>query len=459
MNDFQKNLIIQIYGRNDYKKINYHINGNQFEKKLISEAWYEHLGNGDIIFLIPESLLINEISNYEEYERFLKNKNEFENYFKNKIELQYENNDLIKNTKVLKLQSIGFYSNPKFKDINIDFQNNTDNIEIYLFRELFDDLEKHDKIIIDTSTGLNYYITLIYDVIKNYIIYNKLRNYLNSNKKKSFILSILPPILQTTENIKIEQVDFDVKTIFEMSSKSSSYKLIFDETSEIKEKINKKIEKHFDQINKIFIETKKGFNALKFNIPLSFTSDKIFKTNFEYKDSIDILNKIIFKILDDLEKSMKLDRGDNKLKVSRYKIKKESFFDLINNLAIYENIKIIKDKIGDAELENIKNKFFDIYDKMDLDLNKRFLERDLKEIENYKNEIGNNYQYLNEIIFKNKEVYKILNKTSSDQKRNFFAHSGLEYTFTLVKKEDNKIFLKYDESKIELIKKWIVSLK
>ncbi len=47
-------------------------------------------------------------------------------------------------------------------------------------------------------------------------------------------------------------------------------------------------------------------------------------------------------------------------------------------------------------------------------------------------------------------------KDNSVKPRNFFAHAGFERTITMIKIENNRILIKYDESKLDIVKKLLL---
>ena len=177
-------LIIQIYGKhsNDkYKEIEYEIEGKSYRSRLSSGALLQHYGNADLLFLIPESLFINDVKNFNEFEDFIR-----ENYievYKNAIINQLGMEKI--NININKIYSIGFYDNSGNQEnkitLSVEFRHNIDGIKLKLFRDIFKIINNYDNIIIDLSTGLNYYIPIILDVIRNIITYQKLSHYIDRN--------------------------------------------------------------------------------------------------------------------------------------------------------------------------------------------------------------------------------------------------------------------------------------
>ncbi|MGC8735077.1 MAG: hypothetical protein ACP5RD_08670, partial [bacterium] len=88
---------------------------------------------------------------------------------------------IINNIFVNKIQSIGTYDN---NGIKLIFDNSIVNIKLYLFKDLLKIIKDYDRIIIDLSTGLNYYIAIILDVIRYIGVYLDLSEFIKEEKKK-----------------------------------------------------------------------------------------------------------------------------------------------------------------------------------------------------------------------------------------------------------------------------------
>ncbi len=450
MDEFKKNLIIQIYGRNDYQTVNYVINEKLYRKKLVSEAWLEYLGEGDILILIPESLIVGEIKKTDEFNPLLQ---QFDIYYKEKIYNQVENKKIINNLFVNKIQSIGTYDN---NNIKLIFDNSIVNIELYLFKDLLKIIKDYNRIIIDLSTGLNYYIAIILDVIRYLGVYLELSEFIKDEKKKrEFILSIAPPVIQS--QTVINRVELNYIAFFDLPD-LKTFKIDFDESNnKLKEELYRGIESNFKneklKLNKILKETRIGFNALRYNTPLAFY-DNIIDMNEIDNESIDIINENIFKILDYLENKIKtITINTDTIKIIRQKIKGNNIFNLIISLGVFDNIRKITLAQKEASLGDIESRFIKIYEKLPFKINSRFLERDIKEIGSLK-KFSKNFKTLNELKF-NGIKSSINHPLPSDIKRNFYAHSGFEYTVTEGKKVNGKIYLKYSEEKREEIRAWL----
>jgi len=284
----------------------------------------------------------------------------------------------------------------------------------------------------------------------------KIKNFLNDFKKE-FLISYSTPIVNKASRILLSRLD--AKAFFELPRFSKIRNLVEYESKsrrdEFEAYLNNNFEKDFEELAKIFNETKIGFNAIKYNTPLAFYTD-IFDYIKKYNEN-EMLEKI-FNFLDSIENySME----NNYPRITRFKFNNRGIFNSFLLISHSLLIKEILEKRGEASLEEIYNYFKNIYKKLNLNINTIFLERDKKEIE--KNSSGLDYKEkkLAELLQqKDKDEDEELSRysierISSNIKRNFFAHSGFESTIVLVKKVEGKIYLRYEEGKINEIKSWL----
>ncbi|MGC9204301.1 MAG: TM1812 family CRISPR-associated protein [Thermoplasmata archaeon] len=461
-----KNLIIQIYGRNDYQNVKYYFENKIFEKRLISEVICEYLGDGDLYFLVPESLLLIDnpaaqgIDN-ETLLRLINDKQGFIEYFNKKIESQLVNKNLINKVKIIRMQSVGEFKS-QGGSIQLKFNNNLDNISIYLYKDLFSAIPEYDKIFVDLSTGLNFYSTVIVDAIKNIIVYLKIKNYLKTSKE--FYLTFSTPIVNNSSVIL--RYPLNAKTFFEFP-KNVQFKNILKfseiEDNSNKQKLGKEISNNFrDEIKNledIFYHTKIGFNAIRFNTPLVFYTSilNIIKNNNE----MDIINHI-FEILNFIENKKEIKNFGSIIEINRYKLDSVYMMNIFIIISIFSLIKKIIEGSGENTLNNIQKYFTKIYDDLNIPINKIFLNKEIESIKSL-NRISNNWRKLVDIksTFNNQNILKnriLKNIKGSYENRNFLAHSGLEENITYIKKDGENIYLKYNDSDLEKIKNWLKSL-
>ena len=185
---------------------------------------------------------------------------------------------------------------------------------------------------------------------------------------------------------------------------------------------------------------RKSFNALKYNTPLVFFTDNILNLK---EESINENKRFIINLKSILEKQFRnICINNSSIKVHReYWVNRVFFTNVMFSLALLESItNFWRGKINGEQpsLNYILEVFGDIYDKLRIGLNRRFLERDINEIENqirnYKERIDS-YKPLVTVL-KSCKGEDIKEYIGSDSKRNFFAHSGLIKEFIEVKLND-----------------------
>ena len=451
-----ENLIIQTYGRNDYYDVEYEINDKKFITKLTSEALYNYYG-GDILFLIPESMITADNTQDDIYlSKLLFNSDKFFKYFYDKIRNQLFNKDI--KIEAIKMQSVGEY---KFfnSEKTIYFDNSVENISIYLFKDLVKRIENYNKIILDLSTGLNYYSHVAIETMKYIITYLKIKNFLNDFKKE-FLISYSTPIVNKASRILLSRLD--AKAFFELPKFPQIRNLDEYESKSRKEKfgkyLNHNFKKDLDELAQIFNETKIGFNAIRYNTPLAFYTN-IFDSIKKYNEN-EMLEKI-FNFLDSIE-NYSMEKS-NYSRIIRFKLNSREIFNSFILISHFFLIKEIAEKKGEASLDEIYNYFENIYKKLNLNINTIFLERDKKEIEKNSSELDYKEKKLGELFQpkgkdENEELLRESiekDRKSSYIKRNFFAHSGFESTMVLVKKVNGKIYLRYEDGKINEIRRWL----
>ena len=165
------------------------------------------------------------------------------------------------------------------------------------------------------------------------------------------------------------------------------------------------------------------------------------------------------------EQFINFEVNDNNIIIYRLKVKKTNLVNYLFTIALHQSLKNFYLSEIDSkppEISNIEKIFETLYSNLNLGTNKRFLARDLKfiKIMGEKLDKGEEKQ-LN--LLKSSEGLIPKNrieddKNFSDQKRNFFAHSGLLSDFIKLKKgktNDEKLEINYIEKNIKLIKSWI----
>lgn len=429
--------IYQVLGKLNYYDVNYIIDNEKYENyKLSSEVLLLHYNYDKIVLVCP-------ISIDEKDEKI--------------VEVLPKSKDKIE---ILHVHAIGRYNNKEYKSSPV-------NISLQIFTYMLSNND--DEIIIDISTGYNLYTFALIEAARFFSTFNHLKDkiicHINLNKEYAKI-AICEPVGES--NNKPNQIfveSLKVHSFFSLPINClCNYKLRnyiddnIDDSRGLTDDTSKEIDMKYNLLNK---EIKKvlenaimAYNAIRYNTPLAFS---ILKLDDEQK---------IIKLLSDLNnfcnEILTIKKDNNKI----YSLNmKRSIYDLYLSLAIYysiiQNIKIIKAKSLNNTIEtldDLKN-FMELYNLLELNLNSLFLERDLNEIE-YKSSSLNDKEVLLKQIYSsddNKENTMPISKHRGNEKRNFFAHSGLESTLCKIYKKDGKIYIKYIEEKIDIIKKWLLS--
>ena len=460
--------IFQVIGKlKDYQKVKFVIDNKEFSGILSSKAVKEfYLKEKGIelknIFLVPESL-VSEIEGYDPYE-LLCNREKFrENVAKQLREIIEDN---IYDGDIIILQSVGEY---RKKSLNIYFDNNVDNIVSYLTIEISRIFESFNKNIIllgDISTGHNIYTSSLIENLRILITRYKLSNLLQNGTLKTSIVST-PPIIGKTE-YRLYFYDYDVRVFFDLPLKNleleniSAPSFIHDNLpSYEKEKIGKELEKEIKLIKDLVRKTAIAFNAIKYNIPLALFYKEIVNLEEEKEGK-----RALEKILEFYKNKQSINSKENTITKKYIKVKRNLFIntlltlDLLSSLRKFfvENIESSIKENNVVSIEDLENISTRLYESLNLNINKIFLKRDLKEIKYYAcNLLDGEEKLFKELIPKTeKEEIRCENSLQySVQKRNFFAHSGLLKEYVKLRKEKDTIYLSYTKDYISTIKRWI----
>ena len=410
--------IYQITGNPDtYNEVNFIIDNCKYKYKLSGEALLKHYNYNKIIILRPQSI--------KEDEKSLINK------------LIVEHQD---KAEVLDIHAIGKYGNEKYIS-------NVTNISLQLFIHM---LKKAEEIICDISTGYNIYTYALMEAARFFATFKKLINNKQDNKQKlitRFAISepVSKPNQQDPYNIFVEELRTHAFFSFPFTKNDiNQFKLTsYLDTNDrnIKQYVGKNYKKSCQNIKKAIKNALKAYNAIRYNTPLVFQDLLKLDSESDISDLIKELNKFCNSIFSETKS-----KNDQIYSL----MLKRDIYNLYLALAIY--CLIIKNvNIKVESLDDLKQ-FIKIYNELGFDINSRFLEREIKEIEYYQGRIGNEEKYL-DVIFRNNGCQNQHNQKTNnkhnkkgDIKRNFFAHAGFERTLVKVKRDNDKIIIKYDEN-------------
>jgi CRISPR-associated protein Csx1 len=418
----EMNCILQVLGKFNYEEVSYDIENKEYKCKLASEALQAHFKEYKVILLAPESLVALLAEDVNEAIELLKKPNELKERIKNEV---LKNNLLKSEFKIILMQSIGSYSLKANNNFTINFKNDVNNVVIYLLLNFLEELKDVEKIIADTSSGHNIYVSSLIEALRLLLAYCKLKSYLQQ-PRINIKLAFSPPIGQSKENLyPINLYDYNVKAFFDFPVKEKVELLSKNALTEIK-KLEKK---YLKPLNAIISSGRIMFNAIKYNVPLAIFYKEIIELEKSVEEGEEMLKEILYRIEE--EKSIESDG-----KISRITLNRTAIVNMLLSLALTSSIKEFLSGISQATIKNIEDSFSRLYEKVGLGLNKRFLKRDLSKI-------------------KIEEDWKKI-KSSSNDPRDFFAHSGLLKSFIDREKiDDEEILLRYKPKKVNLIKKWL----
>jgi CRISPR-associated protein Csx1 len=457
----------------EYDKVEWLIENKKYKTYLISCAISNYYRDNSsegckIQLLIPESLVTYVAKDKDEAFELLNDKNKLKEKFLIKIEESPIFKDLA-NFKfdVLIIQSIGSFN--LNKKCAIIFENYVENLISYLIFDLINlKLEDSKGIIFGVSTGLNIYVCSVIEALKTSIVYYKLLKVIQGETGINVKLAFSPPVIHGLNLIHpIQLYTYDAKAFFELPLKKDFNNL--NEIYDFKEE-EEKFSNSRKELKKAMTLLKLMFNAIKYNAPLT-----LFKT-FQNIEVIELNSSLnLEKLLEELRKILNYINGkrevkfeNNAIKVRYPKVNKQLITNIILSLALYSNLREFTFELrkNKPSINQIKQLFLkedkNVYKTVGLESNGRFLERDLKSIEIKANCLRlNSWISLNELS-KNAEeenIYECTKKPISDEKRNFFAHSGFLKKFTYIKKDGNEILLSYTCSKeaLKTIRRWLIN--
>lgn len=409
-----------------YKAVNYRVvdssDGNSEEvycKRLSSEALYEYYRkNGhdidEIVLLKPKSL--------EEDDETI-------------IEYTVIDDDVKDRVRIKPIQSIGRYGG-KYRSMptDISFQIFTDMITVAGEPDKITD----HKIIIDLSTGYNLYVVALMEAARYFITYSRLHR-CDTNAETPVRYAVSEPVGVDTgsnDSKSIFVYDYEARTTFDLPEMVKLTDVI-NADGELKKRIGNELNKYNNRMTRIFSDLKLVYNALYHNAPLFL---------FSYRDIQrmtvdDLICMIVAKLNYIIENNIAyIDR---------------KAYQIFLSLALYRGLmKMLDGKYvstkGYATLSELEM-FNEIYDKLGLSHNKRYLNQEIKRIKEHHNNLGEGwvpYRLIYNMKLANgatgnEDRYDSRKRTDSDIKRNFFAHAGLSYDTILLCKINNDILCKY----------------
>ena len=450
--------IIQVLGRfAGYYDVFFRVGDVVYGGKLVSQILRKHFGeNCKTVILVPESLVAMLTDDVYEAADLLRDKQKFERRVGDEI---VEAGLLEEPFEILKIQSVGPYRGGSW---HICFRNHFDNIVCYAFLELLKHLNGGDcRLIVDISTGQNLYVNSMVEAIRVLLVYYKLSRILQKKMDMRIDMVSTPPIQKEAGECAEYDVNFyeyDVKAFFEFPIRgnipTSASNFLREAPVELKRRLSFKLRGETRILNKILGSARLAFNSLRYNTPLAMFYNDIISLDVEPNEGFNALTKI----LEVFEKERKIEVKDERLVVERLTVNRLLIMNTFLALSLYSSLwKFGKEvRLKKPTEKEIMSLFSTVYKNANLHLNARFLERDLKEIEeaaSSKLKTGEKKRLSD--LFEKKNSKRKRGRKFSDPKRNFYAHSGLLREILIVEKQDDELILHYDKNSFNTIRKWL----
>lgn len=325
--------------------------------------------------------------------------------------------------------------------LKVQLQASLDDIVIEIFIDIYETYksEKFSELYVDISTGLNPYTAALLEAVRNFSVCIQLENLGKENPIK-ILLVYSDPIIGTSSPFYKIYFDYELKYKAFFAS-SINYddvqnnpisKRIFGDDRE-KKRILSQLLENFALL----------FSSIKNNIPLGALS-----FDYDNQDKIhDGIQLLIQFAKNKLESNWKVGPNLNKDDYLKSWFSLCLYAGLINLIEELE-IKNQPEKYI-TNLDEAKNKFIQLYEKLNLKINSVQLG---SEISNLKDKLSD------KLTTEWKLIKSVTNyDTATFDVRNFFAHCGFEQTVTLIKCSDGIISLKYNETDLEKIKNTLKS--
>lgn len=417
--------ILKVLGRVDvkgYQEVEYQIEGALYKARLLSDALSEHYSGCRIILLSPESLVTKLAADKSDAKALLEDEARFEGEVKQRV----EGGLLAKPFVVKHMQSAGLYKNQGFA---VEFSNTLDNIISYQLLLQLGLLNDAQEIILDVSTGFNTQVIALLEAVRAYIVFCKLTQILKGESAVAVKIATTSPVTGPNQ-YPVDLYDFDVKAFFDFPLRDKKAinvaDLLIDSPPAVKREVSEKF--GWGRISKLVGEARRAFNAIKYNAPLALFYDSIIGEGESSSECLNALSKIL-QFIEDLRKIEV--RGD-KILCTRYKISRQVLLNLIYILALHKSLTEFRSEVKKREptLKTLREVFNEVYEKIRLQLNTRFLQRDIEE------------------HYSKQEI-------APHEKRNFFAHSGLLKNFVETEGVGENTKLSYKNMCINQVKSWL----
>ncbi len=409
-------MIFQVIGDpTKYKENVFIIDGERYKAYLSSDAVRQHLESMgedlELIVFIPESFLIGKTK-----EDFCESLSEKVSGFEIEV-----------------IPSIGTFSGMRFEG----------SVESVITAILLQMVERKPKrFYVDITTGFNLYPVSLLEAAKRYLTYRKLEKILQSDEGIEAFTIFSPPILGDVREYVVEIHTLDAKAFFSLPNADIDSLIILKDESKRRfgakvGKINKKYETVKSEFRSIFRELRIAYNAISLNVPLAF---------YEFLEMVDVdgVEKEIISFVEALLEPVE----DNAERRTRLPIDGVNVANVFYSLALYKSIREFGKTLNKPEVNEIYERFKEIYRRLGINVNEYFLQRDVEDIISHADKLEEGEEILG--ILKHGSL-----RRSGNEKRNFFAHSGFLEEYTIIEKRGGSIYVRWDKQRRNVFKDWL----
>ncbi|WPX08752.1 CRISPR-associated CARF protein Csx1 [Anaerocellum danielii] len=400
------------------------------------------------VLIYPVSIVLNErLKEYVEDEAL---KEELKSICENPAEYLKSPFDIINRLELEKqrdealvIHSLGTYLN------NIELDGSYDDIVLEI---LFDMIEKYmdegvDEIYLDISSGHNIYISAMIEASRHFAVLTRLMHWIHEEKRPKIYLTFSDPIIGSTAKsfeIHIQPQSYTAFFSSPISKKEacdhnfSFLRNIYQEPQNDQKGNNKVLQKQQIRQKRKSLKEKIEmftilFSAIKNNAPLYLYYHPYHSIDEIKNELKNLIGHAKEQLLKDFKTSPKLD--------------KKAYLDAILSLCFYMGIVEVLERYNITmfcqetgfDLESLGRTFAEIYTIFGVPMNWTMLGNEISNDTEKIQELGEIQQWtrLRKIIDPTKPI------ADEPDKRNFFAHSGLEGNVTEVRYDGQKVYVRY----------------
>ena len=420
--------IFQVVGDPEkYEEKQFRIAGKNYISCLSSDALKKYLADegreAKLTLLVPESLLLKE--NIDEFAERIKEKG-------------------IGDFEAVVIPSVGEF---RVDGRSVEFKTGVETISTCIFLHLMK--VKPEIVYVDVSTGQNIYPLSLLEATRRYLTYRKLERLLQGVTPVRAFKVFPPPIIKDVYSYPVEIQPVDVKAFFSLPNADIDNlvpKVPENFKSRIAE-VNKRYSKLKKRVGQITEELRIAYNAIRLNVPLAFY--ELLSMHIPISE----IERGMIGFVEELAEPVRTETS-----VERPVIDGVNVSNVFYSAALYSSIKEFKNSLNEAEVDEILQKFSELYrvKNLGVGVNEYFLLRDVEDIKSaVKNPKVKIEEGKEEILGRIKCGDNF--HGSSINKRNFFAHSGFLQEYTVVKTVGNKIYVGWLKEKTKEIRNWLLN--